>query len=110
MEWIRPLVMLPRKGEEVRVEDLAFVCNERTFGPHYHSVVIFPNGWGASVVYGEGLYGTGPRGDSYEVMLIRGSDNAEWELQLDDDWPKGWLSGMQVNEQLKEISLLEARS
>lgn len=115
------LIPLPKPGEEVGFDLLVWKeTDRREMGTHHHGLALFPNGFGVSVVYGtpgdrwsHGMYGNGPRDDSYELMLTHASDEHSWEIAyipgLFED-AEGWLSREKVNLRMQFIAGLDPKT
>jgi len=71
------------------------------------AILFFLNGYGVSVVWGEGRYGDGV--DSWELAVLKGEmDN--WELCYDTDVTcdvMGWLDRSEVNKAIEDVYKLE---
>jgi len=86
----------------MKFNDLLFRSQKYTQG--MQAVVIFPNGYGASVVHHSFSYGNAE--GLYELAVIKGKNETEWELCYDTeitDDVLGYLKPSDIDELLVKI-------
>ena len=73
---------------------------------HYQAKVFFPNGYGASVIYGYGVYGSDKA--PYELAIIKGNDVdfvIVYDTPITDD-VVSYQTAEQITELLEKIEAL----
>ncbi len=69
----------------------------------FQEVYRFPNGYGASVVYGPCLFGSNPDEREIAVIKFNGTGNDDWDIIYDTPITDNVLGHISVGEQLEHL-------